>query len=724
MEINRRRFLGLTAVLLAWIKEWHILAAEPNAPWKLDVSGNIIPAPADPADWPEYRAALADWRRETQARLQYDDSLYHRPEFAWSSSNYACCFLMMCDETFYDRHTSRYAVDAFLRHGEVEFGGYDSVVLWHAYPRIGVDQRNQFDFYRDMPGGLKGIRTAVRRFHKRNVRVYIDYNPWDTGTRREKDSDLETLAAIVRAIEADGVFLDTLSKGGAEFRSRLDEARRGVILESEDAVPLENIHDHLASWAQWFEDSYVPGVLKHKWLEQHHMQHQIRRWDHDHTGELHSAWINGSGMMIWENVFGSWVPWNSRDRSILRAMSPIQRRFTRLFNDGLWTPLVPVEQSGVFASLWAGQGVRLWTLINRAETTKDGTFLSVPSVANHRYFDLVRGIEIPTTSDGQTTFLSGSVLPRGIACFVSGTKAGLGSDFEQFLLQQAHLDARKDFNTIPLQVEMRSFSVPRTPRPQAPAGMVEVPPATLELKIDMRVRECGFYESTPSPQDNLGDSYAFRVRYFRRQAVFKRFAIDECLVSNSDFASFLSLSGYKPQHRENFLKHWPNGHPPPGKEQHPVVYVDLDDARAYAAWAGKRLPTEDEWQYAAQGLDGRKYPWGNLMEPGRCNGGETGETTPVKAFPQGRSRFGCYDMCGNVWEWTESERTDGHTRFCILRGGAFFEARGSGWYADGGPRPVDFAAKFLLMWPGLDRCGTIGFRCVMDLATQNPQGCA
>jgi formylglycine-generating enzyme required for sulfatase activity len=151
-------------------------------------------------------------------------------------------------------------------------------------------------------------------------------------------------------------------------------------------------------------------------------------------------------------------------------------------------------------------------------------------------------------------------------------------------------------------------------------------------------------------------------------------------------------------------------------EDHPVVHVDLDDARAYARWAGKRLPTEEEWQYAAQGSDGRKYPWGDKILPDHCNEGATGRTTSVKAFPDGRSPFGIYDLCGNTWEWTESERTDGRTRFCIIRGGSFYQANGSNWYMDGGVRSVDFAAKFLLMWPGLDRCSTIGFRCAADLA--------
>jgi formylglycine-generating enzyme required for sulfatase activity len=148
-----------------------------------------------------------------------------------------------------------------------------------------------------------------------------------------------------------------------------------------------------------------------------------------------------------------------------------------------------------------------------------------------------------------------------------------------------------------------------------------------------------------------------------------------------------------------------------------VIYVDLNDARAYAQWAGKRLPTEEEWQFAAQGTDGRKFPWGNQVprtQDNLCNGYGTSTTTVIQ-FPEGRSPFGIYDLCGNTWEWTESERSDGVTRFAILRGGSHFQARGSVWYMDGGPQEVSFGAKCLLTWSGLDRCATIGFRCVAEV---------
>jgi formylglycine-generating enzyme required for sulfatase activity len=679
---------------------------------RLDASGNVFLAPDDPEQWPAFRAALARWRTETRTRLNYRDDLYRHKEFAWSASNYSCCFLMTCDERFWDWRTGRYAVDALLDEGEREFGGYDSVVLWHAYPRLGLDERNQFDFYRDLPGGLSGLRRAVRRFHHRGVKVYIDYNPWDVGTRRESVRDLELLVEVVKSLEADGIFLDTMSKGAADFRARLDAARPGVILEGEGALPLENIHDHHASWAQWFGDSNVPGVLRQKWLERHHMQHQIRRWDHDHAAELHAAWMNGSGMMVWENVFGSWVPWNPHDRSILRSMLSIQRRFNALFSGEDWTPLVPVRQAGIFASLWAGHGLRLWTLINRTGKDISGTLLKVPALSQHHYFDLVAGKEIHPTIEGDTAVVSGAVPPRGISCFLSGRSGALGSGFARFLQRQADLGATRNDETTAPGVTISLVPVKPSPvHPRPPAGMTELPAASLELTIEMRVRECGFYDSTPPS----GDVYNFQTRRFRRAVALPRFAMDETPVTNAQYAEFLKASWYRPMHGECFLRHWQGGRPPAGQEDHPVVFVDLDDARVYASWAGKRLPTEEEWQYAAQGADGRKYPWGEQMEPGCCNSGETGSTTPVKVFPRGRSPFGCYDMCGNVWQWTESQRSDGRTRFCIIRGGAWFAAKGSGWYMDGGPRPVNFATKFLMTWPGLDRCSTIGFRCAADL---------
>lgn len=194
-----------------------------------------------------------------------------------------------------------------------------------------------------------------------------------------------------------------------------------------------------------------------------------------------------------------------------------------------------------------------------------------------------------------------------------------------------------------------------------------------------------------------------------------RFAIDETPVTNTMFSEFLRASGYKPAIPDNFLKHWNKGQIPAGLEDHPVVYVSHEDAKAYAGWAVKRLPSAEEWQLAAQGPDGLIYPWGNEKEDNRCNSNTNGLTTAVKSFPDGKSSYGCYDMCGNTWELTQDVFSDGRTRFVMLKGGSCFRAEGSVWYMDGGPQKNSFLAKMLLMYPGLDRCSTVGFRCTVDL---------
>jgi formylglycine-generating enzyme required for sulfatase activity len=165
-----------------------------------------------------------------------------------------------------------------------------------------------------------------------------------------------------------------------------------------------------------------------------------------------------------------------------------------------------------------------------------------------------------------------------------------------------------------------------------------------------------------------------------------------------------------------FLKDWKDGKYLAGWQDKPVTWVSMEDARAYAAWAGKRLPHEWEWQYAAQGNDGRLYPWGNDWDAANVPVPDTGRTLQgpddVTAHPKDLSPFGIYDMVGNVWQWTD-EYNDDHTRAAILRGGSYYQPQGSIWYFPQAYRN-DQHGKFLLMAPSEDRSATVGFRCVMD----------
>ena len=114
-------------------------------------------------------------------------------------------------------------------------------------------------------------------------------------------------------------------------------------------------------------------------------------------------------------------------------------------------------------------------------------------------------------------------------------------------------------------------------------------------------------------------------------------------VTVSQYARFVEVSGYKYQFKQNLTS----------KANHPMAGLTWEDAQAFCAWIGGRLPTEAEWEKAARGTDGRTYPWGDKWFTNNANTDELGieGTSPIFLCPKGVSPYGCLDMSGNVWEW-------------------------------------------------------------------------
>ena len=656
-----------------------VKASDPR-PSTLRHNAHYIAPPGPGENWQQWLADMRSYRDQMRARLS--DSIYHREDLRWMTRNFVCGFIFMYDRVFWSPEEKQYRTAALCREAQREFGGFDSVVLWHAYPRIGADQRNQFDFFRHLPGGLDGLREVVREFHQHGVKVFIPYNPWDVGTRREKESDEQALARIAAAIEADGIFLDTMRQSPAGLREALDALRPGIALEPEGHPSIQELEQCSGSWAQGLRPFPGIGVLHLKWLEPRHMQHQIRRWDTSHQDELAAAWLGGSGILVWENIFGTWNPWNGDDRATLRRMAPVLRQFAPLLAEGEWLPCFPTRAEKVYASCWEGQGVRLWTLVNQSGRPVETPILELDD-RQERFFDLWRGLPLePQPADGKV-HLAVPVERFGAVAAIRSeqTRPSFSKLLEAQRREAARPVAKPDNDP---HLAAKAVVEPKAPPVCAAAaqagrsGMLRVEGGTQEFVVRHMRRECGCYPDPGTPPDRWqqflkGNPHAETMEH-RVTATLGAYLIDPKPVTNGQFQQFITSTGYRPECPDRFLHHWGGATCPPQLKDKPVVYVDVEDARAYAAWAGRRLPTEWEWQRAAR---------------------QHGDTFVSRA----------------VHEWTESQRDDGHTRFVILRGGCRYQAQGSIWYFPGGRQPIETHAKFLLFYPGLDRCSTIGFRC-------------
>jgi iron(II)-dependent oxidoreductase len=678
--------------------------------------GSQFPSPTEGEE--AHQAWLKDlkaWRAERLTRMGYRDDQYRRPELLWSQRNFIQPQMMVEDRYFYDPATRQYTVDRYLDDLDKRYGGIDSVLIWPVYPNIGIDNRNQWDLHRDLPGGIPALRQMVDDFHRRHVRVFFPAMPWDNGTHDPGTSFAQATAQLMAEIGADGVNGDTFSGLPQSYRTASDATGHPVVFEPEGAPSSdEGLMWNNQSWGYWKYD-FVPTASKLKWLEPRHLVQICDRWARDKTDNLQFAFFNGLGYESWENIWGIWNQITPRDAEALRRVARVEREFAELLVSPDWEPHVPALQYGGFATRFPRDGAQLWTVVNRNEFTVSGAQLVVDDVPGRVFYDVWHGEPLkPERTNGKVRLVF-SMEPHGfggvLAVDQGKTMPGLPKLLSEMreLSKVPLMSLSHEWKVLPQQF----VPIAKAHAASLPTGMVRVPAAAFDFKVSGVEIEGSNWEGVDFQYP--GEPSARRNH--RLQIQIPSFAIDRYPVTNADFFQFMQTTKYHPADDHNFLKDWRDGHPQTGWEKKPVTWVSLEDARAYAKWAGKRLPHEWEWQYAAQGTDGRKYPWGNewnaVAMPAPVKGRELTAPADVDAHPEGKSPFGVMDMSGNVWQWTD-EVTDEHTRAAALRGGSYYQPQNSKWYFPN-VSALTTHGKYLLMAPSKDRAGTLGFRCAVDL---------
>jgi len=647
----------------------------------------------------------------------YDSERYDTPELKWTRSNFIAPQVMVEDRYLYDPVAGKYTVDRYLADVEARYGGIDSILLWPVYPNLGIDNRNQLDMIKAMPGGLAGVKQMVADFHRRGVRVMFPMMMWDQGTRDPGKPWPQAIAELMAELGVDGINGDTQEGVPLAFPLAADRTGHPLAFQPELSLSDEALAWNLFSW--WEEGSatyasFVPKINRFKWLEPRHMVNVVDRWTRDKTDQLQVAFFNGAGWVSWENIWGFWNGITPRDGEAVRRIATIERGVASFLVSPDWEPFAPMRQFGVYASRWPLKDQTVWTIVNRNAYDVAGSQLAVPFREGETYYDLYHGVELRAERAGDVSVLSFPIEAYGFGAILA-VQGRPGAGLVALMNTMKAMTAKPLASFSDEWRALPQHAVPIAPTKPAkavPPNMVEIPAAEFEFAVQGRETEGG-------NQVGMDVTYPWEnsARRLHRQKIsIARFFLDKYPVTNAQFKSFLDATRYHPRDDINFLKDWTGGTYPEGWANKPVTWVSIEDARAYAAWAGKRLPHEWEWQYAAQGTDGRIYPWGNDWNAAFVPAPHKGRTLrgpdDSDAHPRGASPFGVMDMVGNVWQWTD-EYSDDHTRSAILRGGSYYQPQGSIWYFPQAYRN-DEHGKLLLMAPGKDRAGTLGFRCASD----------
>ncbi len=373
----------------------------------------------------DWHAAFGAFKKHI--RSSFDFTYYKRPVQKKYRQRFVSHFTFLYGHDIYDPENNRFRIDKFLEEGELNFGGYDYMLLWHDYPRTGLDRRDQFAMYEDLPGGLEGLRRMVERAHARGVQVFIPFKPWDIiGARKDPFAEE---ARIAMAIRADGIFLDTMSESDRAFRHALDAVNPEVVFVSEGRPDLEGAQLVTGSWNQNGRASNrMPNVDLLRFVLPEHNVRNINRSARKRDELILNALFNGVGLIVWEDIFGEINRFTWQERILIKRYSRIihenQDAYLTLepiplvddFHENLYLNAFPARDKCVYPAYQLGrENVGRWE-----HRRLIGPFMEVDHPEDWHYVDLWNHQPIHAEKVGSRTRLSFLEEPADVMSCIVG----------------------------------------------------------------------------------------------------------------------------------------------------------------------------------------------------------------------------------------------------------------------------------------------------------------
>ena len=692
--------------------------------------------------------------------VKFDNTLFEREDLKWIKESYLIVLQMGWDREFYDRLTGKYTYPEVIKKGIESFGKIDVFGIWPTWPRLGLDQRNQWDLYRDMPGGTEQLRGFVKMSQQSGTRFFIAYNPWDNSTRKE--DHYKGMAQLISETEADGVVLDTRGSSSYELQAAADSVRKGVVMYSEGMAVTKDMPG-IISGRVHNAIFLSPELNMNKLIKPDFSIFRVCDVGEDliHR-ELAIAFFNGYGTEL--NMFrpGGRDDNYRDDLEYLARTTFILRQNNDAFLDNNWTPFISTTLDNVFVNRWKSGTKTIFTVLNMRPEGTNGKLFKIDyskekhyvSIWNHESLTPIKEKEsyyLTATTSGWNPSFSGTRKEGSVNCIAEfpvlikaefvGDSVSIRSNGEgKIIIWKGNPSYQTQYKEITgvADTTIRLKDLFGFYEGKIVVQLVEKERLKDEIVLEFKGGKPWLISKTVStkkasavPSDMVlvpGTEFSYRVTtsddfipypdVSGKTLLVDSFLIDRYPVTNAQYYEFLSSSGYRPVDTVRYLRHWQSGMFKQGQDKYPVVNVSFEDMKAYARWAEKRLPTEAEWQLAAQGTDKRKWPWGDEFHGTYCNNSFT-RPTPVDAFIKGQSPYGAIDMVGNVWQMTGDMYFNGTNYFTIIRGGSYYKPESSWWYIQGGPQSLDKTQMLLMVSPGFDRSSTVGFRCVKDIDKKN-----